>query len=387
MTEIQSEHVDSSGSAEPSPSRIDIEAALERIVHSQTFDGAARLSELLTYIVNQHLANPSKKLPAKTIAFDVYKREPDPGSNSENIVRVDAGRLRRRLKEYYAGPGKNDGLRILIETGGYTPTFKYPKSENSPDDPDSQARLASSRTLTYVGVALLVGIALGSAIGYGLQRRPAETSPATVSRTGQSSGSSEVERKALMAKSPASLQAFTLSEQARDLIFPMFELEQLKLTLAMFRQAIRKDSSYFGGYAGAAQSLATLSIFPPDGAAQKQFLSEAKEMAEHANALVPTEAWVQSALAWVSYAAGDLHAAKQHAGIALELAPKDGHVLDFHALLMLCMGDFVAARDAADPNRERSGTPGQQANRGFYGAAIFHLSRYEEAISSLLAAS
>ncbi|MGR3662925.1 MAG: hypothetical protein ACU0CA_17350, partial [Paracoccaceae bacterium] len=55
----------------------------------------------------------------KTIAMDVYGRHPTSSGKSENVVRVDAHRLRRSLKEYYTAEGKDDPVQIWVDSGGY----------------------------------------------------------------------------------------------------------------------------------------------------------------------------------------------------------------------------------------------------------------------------
>lgn len=51
--------------------------------------------------------------------MEVFGRGPDFDPAVDAIVRVDAGRLRARLRDYYEGEGRNDPLRIDIPKGGY----------------------------------------------------------------------------------------------------------------------------------------------------------------------------------------------------------------------------------------------------------------------------
>jgi tetratricopeptide (TPR) repeat protein len=285
------------------------------------------------------------------------------------------------LAEYYAGPGKDDPVTIQIDPGGYLPRFER-RSTQAPGQRSltvlQRPAKPGNRVLPYLAVAVVAAFAgFGVAIYLDRQDQP-QTGLASRPSTSQDRSP---ERRALMDKSPASLQAVNLAEQARDLIFPLFEREQVMLTLGMFRHAILKDETYFGGYAGAAQALAALAVFEPDGTARDAHLVEAQAMANRAEQLGATQAWSQSAMSWVSLVSGRYDEALRRARQALELAPRDGNILDFHAIIMLCLGEFEEARNAGTAVRLTA--TDRIATRGFLGAANFHLGKYRESIAAL----
>ncbi|SHJ54612.1 hypothetical protein SAMN05444000_11015 [Shimia gijangensis] len=371
-------------------SRTEILEALERIKSDESFAGASRLVDLLDYIVTKHLADPERKILAKIIAEDLYDRALDQDTDSHNIVRVDAGRLRRRLAEYYVGPGQNEPLLIHVDPGAYVPRFEVRSTETSPRDATPKVADAGLRrsqgSMVIVG-AVLVALGCGFLLGTITSLRGHPDAPEAAITPTSGDPKLEAERRARMSKSPSSLQAVTLSDHARNLIFPMFEREQLKLSLAMFRQAIRKDDTYFGGYAGAAQCLAAMALFLSDGPDRSGLLAESRKMVDRAIEQSPTNSWSQSALSWTLLVEGRDSEAREHAELALDLAPKDGNVLDFYAVVMLLTGEFDAAREAADPDRERTSAVGRHADQSLYGAASFHLGLYQDAIDTLIAAS
>jgi len=96
----------------------EIRDALERALSSDLFAQTLRLKNFLTYIVEETLAGRSDEIRGKTIAMDVYQRDPSDSDYSENFVRVDARMLRRRLVEYYATEGKNDPVAISVDKAG-----------------------------------------------------------------------------------------------------------------------------------------------------------------------------------------------------------------------------------------------------------------------------
>ncbi len=364
----------------------EVREELNRVKSSELFTGASRLSELLDYIVEHNLLDPTRKPLAKTIAEDVYGRPPDQNGDSHNIVRVDAGRLRRRLAQYFAGPGRDDPIQIHIDPGGYVPRFELKYSaDTQTEDVATDLQLDTKWKRRAIQIAVSIFVALG--VGLGLGITVSSMGETTTGVSGQFETSNdptlEAERRAHLAKSPSSLQAVTLSDQARNLIFPMIERAQIELALAMFRHAIEKDESYFGGYAGASQCLAALAIFAPDGPQRSALLKEARHLANQAEVLSPANSWTQSALSWVDLAEGDTKRAIEHADIALDLAPRDGNVLDFYAMVMLATGDFDAALAASTSNRPRTSGLGRFANKSIYGAASFHAGKYEQAIDAL----
>ena len=371
-------------------SHVAILEELDRIKSDEMFASASRLVDLLDYIVTQHLTAPGRKIFAKTIAEEIYDRTLDQDSDNHNIVRVDAGRLRRRLAEYYAGPGQNDPISIHVDPGAYVPRFEVrnlaPVVRNT-EPAETGTSLRNRYGLAVLISSVLVALLFGFVLGNTAPRFGRLDASETVGVAHSSDSKLEAERRARMTKSLSSMQAVTLADHARNLIFPMFEQDQLELSLAMFRQAIRKDKTYFGGYAGASQCLSAMAVLLSDDTARHEFLSESRRMVDRAIELSPTNSWSQSALSWTLFAEGQVAGAREHAEIALELAPTDGNVLDFYAMLMLLVGDFEAAREAADPDRTRTSGLGRYANRSFFGAASFHLGLYQEAIGSLTAAT
>jgi hypothetical protein len=88
------------GSAGPTePSAAEVRAGLERVLASRCFEQAARSSAFLRFVVEQTLAGQGDRLKGYTIAVEVFARPPDFDAQTDPLVRVEAGRLRRRLIE------------------------------------------------------------------------------------------------------------------------------------------------------------------------------------------------------------------------------------------------------------------------------------------------
>jgi TolB-like protein len=138
---------------------------LDRILSSDTFTDAPRLQQFLDYVVNETLHGRSSHIKGFTIAHDVFKRANPIDAQDSTIVRVEAGRLRRRLKDYYTEEGKQDPIHIRIPKGGYVPVFEElppPTEENADDKPATRPpgtrRPSSSRTGILAFIAIMLAL-------------------------------------------------------------------------------------------------------------------------------------------------------------------------------------------------------------------------------------
>lgn len=123
----------------PSLSQSDpLETHRIKIVQSTVFRQAPRLQRLFNYLVAATLEGRSERLKGYSIAVDVFDRPADFDPSCSALVRVEMGRLRSKLMEYYTGEGKGDSLRFELPKGSYaisaitTPTASV--SEFKPED-------------------------------------------------------------------------------------------------------------------------------------------------------------------------------------------------------------------------------------------------------------
>ena len=73
--------------------------------------------------MNESLAGRSSRIKAYSIAVEVFGRDTSFDPQSDPIVRVEAGHLRRALERYYLTAGQDDPIFISVPKGGYVPTF------------------------------------------------------------------------------------------------------------------------------------------------------------------------------------------------------------------------------------------------------------------------
>jgi TolB-like protein/tetratricopeptide (TPR) repeat protein len=114
---------------EAKPTTQDIEEELNRILSSKVFAAAQRSQDFLRYVVERSLKDESPPLKEFAIATDVFGRGDDYDPAIDATVRVEAGRLRGRLREYYDVEGKDDPVCVEIPKGGYCPVFTIRRSK------------------------------------------------------------------------------------------------------------------------------------------------------------------------------------------------------------------------------------------------------------------
>lgn len=101
--------------------REDVLAALRATLATEEFTRSDALSRLLEYVVRGALEGREEGLKEYNLGVDVFHRGADFDPRLDNIVRVQARKLRLRLAEYYRTP--RPGVRIEMARGSYVPVF------------------------------------------------------------------------------------------------------------------------------------------------------------------------------------------------------------------------------------------------------------------------
>jgi hypothetical protein len=114
---------------EPSPliEAIRIREQLERLLVHPLFANSKRYPVLLAYTVEQTLLGNAAELKERSIAVEVFGRAPSYDANSDPVVRITAGEVRKRLTQYYYDPTHRGEMIIELPVGSYVPFFKEPE--------------------------------------------------------------------------------------------------------------------------------------------------------------------------------------------------------------------------------------------------------------------
>jgi len=141
---------------------------LERIVADDLFSGAARLCRFLRFTVESKIGGREDEVKEFVIGREVFDRKDGYDPRLDPIVRVEARRLRAKLAEYYAGPGRTEPLRLEYPRGSYVPIVTRPRPVVADPLP---SRPRSLRWLAIPGAIVLAAV-LFAAYRFGPALRP-----------------------------------------------------------------------------------------------------------------------------------------------------------------------------------------------------------------------
>jgi tetratricopeptide (TPR) repeat protein len=99
-----------------------VQLIAERVCRSETFSSSPRLRDFLRYLVQRNSVEGHAK--ETLIGIEFFQRDPGYDPRKDPIVRVEAHRLRRRLREYYDNEGAADPWQIELPTGAYVPLLR-----------------------------------------------------------------------------------------------------------------------------------------------------------------------------------------------------------------------------------------------------------------------
>ncbi|WP_224543243.1 tetratricopeptide repeat protein [Mesorhizobium sp. CA16] len=122
-----------------------VRETLERLLASETFGRSERARRLLRYLVEREQAGEADRLKGVSIAMDVFGKDGDFDASTDAVVRVQAGRLRELLEQYFANEGVAEPVRIAIPRGGYVPSYEL-NAIRLPGDARSASKTVAQRS-------------------------------------------------------------------------------------------------------------------------------------------------------------------------------------------------------------------------------------------------
>jgi hypothetical protein len=142
---------------------------IDRLVNSHTLHGSESLCKLLRYLADHAIRKPGVALKEYQIATEVFGRPAEFDPQLDSLVRVQAGRLRSKIAEYYASEGAEDPMLVELPKGTYALSF-HPATLSSknlvrgmhePDgDKDGSQPRRSSRLVLILSSLLVVSLAV-----------------------------------------------------------------------------------------------------------------------------------------------------------------------------------------------------------------------------------
>lgn len=116
----------------------------EKIIASHSLHGSESLCKLLSYLSEQALVHPGASPKEYQIATEVFGRPADFDPHLDSTVRVQAGRLRMKLAEYYSSEGAEDTLLVELPKGTYALAFHHRASNHSRDNTGASVHAATA---------------------------------------------------------------------------------------------------------------------------------------------------------------------------------------------------------------------------------------------------
>lgn len=96
---------------------------VERVAASSYLNRSARLRDLFLYLCERVLEAGADNIHEHEVGHKVFDRPPDYDTSADNIVRVHASMLRKRIDQYFATEGRLEPVVIEIPKGNYAPIF------------------------------------------------------------------------------------------------------------------------------------------------------------------------------------------------------------------------------------------------------------------------
>src|SRR5260221_2175089 len=97
---------------------------VERVAASRYLAKSVRLRELLVFLSERVLSGPVGEIHEQEVGHKVFGRPANYDTGSDNIARVHASTLRKRLEQYFAEEGAGEPLVLEIPKGNYAPVFR-----------------------------------------------------------------------------------------------------------------------------------------------------------------------------------------------------------------------------------------------------------------------
>jgi hypothetical protein len=116
-------------------------AELREVLSSKIFTRARSLGKLLSYLCDKYFAGEADQIKEYTIAVEFFQKMADFNSQENPIVRVEASRLRVKLKEYYRTEGTDHPIQISVASGHYVPVFQHRRKKAQPAGKDNGSGL------------------------------------------------------------------------------------------------------------------------------------------------------------------------------------------------------------------------------------------------------
>ena len=99
-------------------------AAVDKILQSQVFRNTESLRRLLRFLAEKAINGEADQLKEYSVGIDAFGKPPSYDPRQDSAVRIQVGRLRQKLSEYYLNEGKEDPIIVELPKGGFRLQFE-----------------------------------------------------------------------------------------------------------------------------------------------------------------------------------------------------------------------------------------------------------------------
>jgi hypothetical protein len=117
---------------------------IERAAASAQLKRAARSREFLLYVSTKALKEANSDIHEQEIGHAIFGRDQDYDTSQDNIVRVSATDLRKRIDGYFTSEGADEPLIFEIPRGSYAPVFRW-RTKETQEEQTAKAGDGSAR--------------------------------------------------------------------------------------------------------------------------------------------------------------------------------------------------------------------------------------------------
>jgi hypothetical protein len=156
---------------------------VERILHSDELRGCEALRRLLKFLADKSVCGEADELKEYIVAIDGLGKPSSYDPRKNSTVRIQVGRLRQKLADYYRTEGQRDPVLIDVPKGRFKLKFEYrhaavlkngqqhaPAAEslflprNGSEEQNPEVKRHSWLFRASLAVAVILGIAIGASL-------------------------------------------------------------------------------------------------------------------------------------------------------------------------------------------------------------------------------
>ncbi|MCC7175369.1 MAG: hypothetical protein IT159_09245 [Bryobacterales bacterium] len=136
-----------------------VPAQVERILQSEAFRNAETLRRLLRFLADQSLSGKADQLKEYTVGIDALGKPATYDPRQDSVVRIQVGRLRQKLAEYYREEGREDPVVLDLPKGRFKLAWRL-KDEAEQRNGDSELGTRDLQASGKHRLAVWLGAAL-----------------------------------------------------------------------------------------------------------------------------------------------------------------------------------------------------------------------------------